>query len=238
MTTIQDEHGATMSTPPAGRDRTNAGRRTSAIEAANDPFYRSAVNAASTRSYRGGMTAGLSTAEREDLFQEILLDIYERKGQFDPARGGPGTFTGMVSAHRTAEFLCARKTDRQRLVFAPGEDIDTGAVLSVDRALRGIDLTQDAANDDDTTSGGPAWLHDAASWSADDDLFSDSACLRDLEAALAYMSNEQASLFHLLALHQDLPAAAKASGLPSATFYRRVADLQMHLRMFGIRPAA
>ena len=52
------------------------------------------------------------------------------------------------------------------------------------------------------------------------------------------MSEEQASLFRLLALHQELPAAAKASGLPSATFYRRVADLQMHLRMFGIRPAA
>jgi hypothetical protein len=26
--------------------------------------------------------------------------------------------------------------------------------------------------------------------------------------------------------------------MPTATFYRRVADLQMHLRMFGIRPAA
>lgn len=238
MTTIHDENGAANSPPPAGRGRANAGRRARMTQAANDPFYLSALNAAKTRSYRGGMTAGLSSAEREDLFQEILLDIYERKGQFDPARGAPGTFTGMVSAHRTAEFLGARKTDRQRMVFAPGEDIDTGTVLSVDRALHGLDLTQDAANDDEATSDRAAWIQDGASWSADDHLFSDSACLHDLEVALAYMSEEQASLFRLLALHQELPAAAKASGLPSATFYRRVADLQMHLRMFGIRPAA
>ncbi len=238
MTTIQDKNGATNSPPPAGRGRAIVGRRARMTQAANDPLFISALSAAKTRSYRGGMTAGLSSAEREDLFQEILLDIYERKGQFDPARGAPGTFTGMVSAHRTAEFLGARKTDRQRMVFAPGEDIDTGAVLSIDRALHGVDLTQDAANDDDTTSNNPAWRSDTAWGSADADLFSDSACLHDLEAALAYMSDEQASLFDLLALHQDLPSAAKASGLPSATFYRRVADLQMHLRMFGIRPAA
>jgi len=52
------------------------------------------------------------------------------------------------------------------------------------------------------------------------------------------MSDEQRSLFDLLAAHQDVPAAAKASGMSSATFYRRVDDLRMHLRMFGIRPAA
>ena len=52
------------------------------------------------------------------------------------------------------------------------------------------------------------------------------------------MSDEQRSLFDLLAAYQDVPSAAKASGMSSATFYRRVADLQMHLRMFGIRPAA
>jgi transcriptional regulator of acetoin/glycerol metabolism len=69
-------------------------------------------------------------------------------------------------------------------------------------------------------------------------LFAESETLRDIQTALSYMNNEQARLFELLVAHQDLPAAAKASGMSSATFYRRVADLQMHLRMFGIRPAA
>jgi predicted DNA-binding transcriptional regulator AlpA len=52
------------------------------------------------------------------------------------------------------------------------------------------------------------------------------------------MSDEQRSLYELLALHQDLPAAARVSGMSSATFYRRVADLEMHLRMFGFKTAA
>jgi hypothetical protein len=52
------------------------------------------------------------------------------------------------------------------------------------------------------------------------------------------MSEEQAELLDLLASHQDLPTASKACGMSTATFYRRVAELQMHLRMFGIRTAA
>jgi hypothetical protein len=52
------------------------------------------------------------------------------------------------------------------------------------------------------------------------------------------MNDEQAEFFDFLASHQDLPAASKASGMSTATFYRRVDELRMHLRMFGIRPAA
>ena len=37
---------------------------------------------------------------------------------------------------------------------------------------------------------------------------------------------------------QDLPGASKASGVSRATFYRRVIELQMHLRMFGFRSAS
>lgn len=59
-----------------------------------------------------------------------------------------------------------------------------------------------------------------------------------MKVRLPCMNDEQADLFQLLSAHQDLPSAAKSSGMASATFYRRVADLQMHLRMFGIRPAA
>lgn len=45
-------------------------------------------------------------------------------------------------------------------------------------------------------------------------------------------------MFALLEVHQSLPTACKASGVSTATFYRRVADLQMHLRMFGFKSAA
>ena len=52
------------------------------------------------------------------------------------------------------------------------------------------------------------------------------------------MTMEQRDLLELLRVHLDLPSAVIASGMTSATFYRRVADLQMHLRMFGFRTAA
>ena len=75
-------------------------------------------------------------------------------------------------------------------------------------------------------------------WADDRDLFADSMALRDLETALACMNDDQATLFSLLETHQDLATACKAAGVSSATFYRRVHDLQMHLRMFGFRSAA
>lgn len=206
---------------------------------ANDPFYCAAVGAAKTRAYRAAVTAGLTPSEREDLYQEILLDIYKRKGQFDPSRGAPGTFTGLVSKNCTADFLNARKADRQKLVFTEPEHVDTLEVVAIDRAVHGGLPPQSAANDEDGGHMGSLRLEESLTcWDGDDDLFSNSSTQHDLLTALAYMSSDQRSLFDLLAAHQDLPAAAKASGMSTATFYRRVDDLRMHLRMFGIRPAA
>jgi len=75
-------------------------------------------------------------------------------------------------------------------------------------------------------------------WADDRDLFADSMALRDLETAVAFMNNDQIALFDVLKATEDLPSACKSSGMSSATFYRRVQDLQMHLRMFGFRSAA
>ncbi len=208
-------------------------------DAANDPYYRAAINAAKTRTYRAAVSARLSTSEREDLYQDILLDLLEREAQFNPQKGSPGTFTGLVSEHRTAEFLNARKTDRDRLTFASGEHVDTLEVVKISRSHQTIDQKSDAANEDDAAPIGSSDTHDRSQWfDGDEDLFSNSNTLHDLETALAHMSAEQAELFDLLATYQDLPTVAKLCGVSSATFYRSVADLQMHLRMFGIRTAA
>ena len=208
-------------------------------DAANDPYYRAAIDAAKTRTYRAAVSARLSTSEREDLYQEILLDLLEREAQFSPERGSPGTFTGLVSEHRTAEFLKARKTDKDRLTFASGEDVDTLEIVNISRAGQGMEQTQDAANDDDAAPISSSDVNYRSQWFVgDEDLFSDSNTLHDLETALAYMSKEQAELLDLLASHQDLPTSSKAWGMSTATFYRRVAELQMHLRMFGISTAA
>jgi DNA-directed RNA polymerase specialized sigma24 family protein len=183
-------------------------------------YLQSAMNAAATRTYRLAAKHGLSSAEREDIEQSILLELLERYPQYDPAKGSMNTFTGIVSEHRAVELLDQLMKQRIRMtVFEP----------------------RDAANDPDfyaNVGDGTSGDNVVPLWADDRDLFKDSETVHDIHAALACMSQDQQDLFNLIDKHHDIPTAAKASGMSSATFYRRVDDLRMHLRMFGIRPAA
>jgi DNA-directed RNA polymerase specialized sigma24 family protein len=184
----------------------------------NDPFFDAVKNAAATRTYRIAARFGLPTAEREDIQQELILDLLERAHQFDPAKGSAGTFTGMVSKHRATELLDKLIKDRQRLSF-------------------GNNAT--AANDPEFSEPGEGDHENVVPmWADDRDLFADSMVLRDLETAVAFMNGDQVALLDVLKANEDLSSACKSSGMSSATFYRRVQDLQMHLRMFGFRSAA
>ena len=188
-------------------------------QAINQTYLSAALAAAATRTYRAAARLGLAREEREDLQQELLLDLIERAPGFDPERASANTYTGVVSEHRTGELLAARTKDRARLCFFSGMREASN------------DEYADGSNQDYADNLVPMWAEDY-------DLFSDSAALFDLQKAIAFMTDEQAALFHLLESHQDLPDACKASGVSSATFYRRVEQLQMHLRMFGFRSAA
>jgi DNA-directed RNA polymerase specialized sigma24 family protein len=188
------------------------------MKADDDRFFQAVQNAAATRAHRLAARLGFCAQDREDLRQALVADMLERAGRFDPGRGSPNTFTGVVSEHCAAGFMDRWIKDRQRLVFGFGARV-------------GRDLDGPPVMDDDGAGAIPLWADDG-------DPFSDCDTRRDLETALAYMSGEQADLFELLSAQQHLPAAARVSGMSSATFYRRVADLQMHLRMFGIRTAA
>ena len=184
----------------------------------NEQYFCAVKNAAATRTYRMAVRFGLPTADREDIQQELILDMLERSDQFDPTKGSAGTFTGVVSEHRATELLDRLMKDRMRLSFG------TGAQAANDPEFQDID--------------GSEGDNVVPMWADDRDLFADSMALQDLQKALAYMNDDQVSLFGLLESHQDLAAAAKVAGVSSATFYRRVHDLQMHLRMFGFRSAA
>jgi hypothetical protein len=108
-----------------------------------------------------------------------------------------------------------------------------------DRQRLSFGSSQTAANDPDFNEPGEGDHENVVPiWADDRDLFADSMALRDLETAVAFMSDDQTALFDILKANDDLPSACKASCMSSATFYRRVQDLQMHLRMFGFRSAA
>jgi len=184
----------------------------------DDAYFKSAVNAAATRAYQMATRFGLSRADREDLHQELMLDLLERASQFDPNKGSAGTFTGMVSQHRTSEFLQRLTKDRSRLSFCSGS----------------------AANESESDDLDALAVTDSVvpQWSEITSGFDEIHAARDLDQALSRMDEEQRTLFALLVEHQDVPSACKVSEVSTATFYRRVADLQMHLRLFGLKAAA
>lgn len=181
-------------------------------------YFKSAINAAATRAYRMAVRFRLSSADREDLHQDLMLDLLERAGQFDPSKGSAGTFTGVLSQHRASEFLHRLTKDQFHLRFCSG----------------------DAANDSEADDLDALSVTDSVvpQWSEITNGFDEIHAAWDLDQALSRMDDEQRTLFALLVEHQDLPSACKVSGTSSATFYRRVTDLQMHLRMFGIKVAA
>ena len=187
-------------------------------QGAKAPYLLSALSAAATRTYRLAARFGLSSAEREDLQQDLILDLLEHESQFDPAKASVNTVTGMVSHHRAVELLDRLIKDRTRLTFC-GEH-------------------GEAANDPCLTDPDPSSPGVIPLWADDHDLFADSDTLHDLQTALTGLNGDQRALFDLLEQHQEVADACLASTLSSATFYRRVAELKMHLRMFGLRAAA
>lgn len=184
----------------------------------DDAYLRSAFTAAATRAYQAAIRFGLSCADREDLYQELMLNLLERAEQFDPNKGSAGTFTGVLSQHRASEFLYRLTKDRSRLSFCSG-----GATNESESD--GLEAFAD------TDSVVPLW-------GAVTNGFEEIDASRDLDQALRRMDDEQRTLFALLVEHQDVRTACAVSGVSSATFYRRLADLKMHLRLFGLRAAA
>ena len=182
-------------------------------------YLDAALAAAATRTYRLAARLGLPRADREDMQQELLLDLLERAPGFDPQRACANTFTGVVSQHRAVEVLDALMKDRARMCFFSGGS----------DAANDAQMGEPDQNLDDTV---------VPIWADEKDLIGDHMALLDLDKARKYMNDEQLEFFDLLDAHLDLSTACKASGVSSATFYRRVNEMQMHLRMFGFRLAA
>lgn len=195
-------------------------------QSANDPYFEAAVNAARVRTHQLAARHGLSPAEREDIQQELMLDLLEHRHKFDPAKGSPGTFTGMVSKHRAVELLDGLIKQRMRYT-------DFGTASKKISAANDPEMGSYKADSADDCIDAIQFKRDP-----DHDLFTDGMAMHDLNAAIAFMNGQQSALLNLLTEHSDIASACAASGLSTASFYRRVNDLRMHLRMFGLREVA
>ena len=184
-------------------------------------YVSSAMTAAGVRTASLKRAFYLSDSQAEDVLQCIILGLLERQDAFDVSKGCVNTFTGTVSANIAADIANNLSRERKRIEFqAQFREAENDPYFFEQR--------------------GTTYLGEnvVPIWGDDRDLFRDGETLHDIYAALACMSQDQRDLFNLIDKHHDVSGAAKAAGISTATFYRRVDDLRMHLRMFGIRPAA
>jgi|DEB19_MinimDraft_3_1074340.scaffolds.fasta_scaffold17832_2 hypothetical protein len=202
---------------------------------APDPYLLAAIAAADSRVRRARWSARLSADDAADLHQEILTDLLKRRPTFDRSRGSEAAFAGLLSAHKTADFLSALNRDRRRLAFVANQDLDQCSFSSESDESEGFGATPDGR---ETAHGGTSDFYSSmrlADALIEDSVFDDGDLERDFAIAVSLLSADQAALLEIIKSYEDLPRAAKASGMATATFYRRVSDLLMFLRMFGIR---
>lgn len=69
------------------------------------PELRVVLATAAIQAGRAARRQHLHRADRDDLRQDILVALLERRAQFDPARGAWSTFAGVVARTVVADLL-------------------------------------------------------------------------------------------------------------------------------------
>lgn len=175
-------------------------------DAADARMLRTMMAAAAYQARRVARTLKLSQVDREDVEQEILLVLLERRCFFDPARGPWTPF-----AHRIARQAAQSVAD----------------ALVAARKLSAMSIDQSYA-----TSDGEMTMRDAI---ADDAAPGDGDILysMSLMGFLAALPPDLRGAAHAaLAADGDLADAQRALGLSTSEFYRRLREVRY--RLFSI----
>lgn len=155
-------------------------------------------------------TMRLSDVDREDVEQDILLVLLERRHFFDPARGAWSSFA-----------------DRVARQAAQGVADEIGA----ERRVRGGSLDQPAGDDGSATLGELMEADQSPSHDAEHDLQLPLA----LAGFVAGLPDELALVARLSLLEDgDLAEAQRGSGLSTSEFYRRLREVRYRLVCAGI----
>ena len=161
----------------------------------------------------------LPVCEREDLGQDLLVDLLRRLPAYDPSRGSIGAFANIVLRNQSSRI--AMRHHRQRL--AQG-----GSLLSLEVPLAGArEPVGDTLTEED---GLAAWHGQACCVAAVTELH------HALQAALARLPAEDRRFCAALAHRPVTALAAEGFGSRSA-LYRRLADLRHVLTAHGLGPA-
>lgn len=171
---------------------------------------RTMMGAAAYHARRVARTMRLSDADRENVEQDILLVLLERRRFFDPARGAWSSFA-----------------DRIARQAAQGVADEIGAEFR----MWGGSLDQAAGTGRTTTLGE---LIEAEQWIGPD-VERELQLPLVLADFIAGLPNELALVARLLLFEDgDLPAAQRRSGLSTSEFYRRLREIRYRMFTLGL----
>lgn len=176
-----------------------------ASSTADPRMLRVMMAAAAYHARKVARTMRLSDVDREDVEQDILLVLLERRRFFDPARGAWSSFA-----------------DRIARQAAQGVADEIGA----ERRIRGGSLDQPAGDDGSTTLGE---LIEADQFTGPDSEASLQLPLA-LARFIAGLPDELAMVARLSLLEDgDLAEAQRRSSLSTSEFYRRLREVRYRL---------
>lgn len=161
----------------------------------------------------------LPLCEREDLGQDLLVDLLRRLSAYDPSRGSIGAFANIVLRNQSSRI--AMRHHRQRR--AQG-----GSLLSLEVPLAG---TREPVGDTLTEDDGLAAWHGQTCCATAVTEFHHA-----LQAALARLPAEDRRFCAALA-HRPVTALATEGFGSRSALYRRLADLRHVLTAHGLGPA-
>ncbi|CUH40166.1 hypothetical protein JSE7799_02896 [Jannaschia seosinensis] len=161
----------------------------------------------------------LPLCEREDLGQELLVDLLRRLPAYVPSRGSIGAFANIVLRNQSSRI--AMRHHRQRR--AQG-----GSLLSLEVPLAG---TREPVGDTLTEDDGLASWHGQPCCAA-----AVTELHHALQAALARLPAEDRRFCAALA-HRPVTALATEGFGSRSALYRRLADLRHVLTAHGLGPA-
>lgn len=160
----------------------------------------------------------LPIGEREDLSQDLLIDLLRRLPAFDPSRGSIGAFANIVLRNQSSRI--AIRFHRQRREQG-------GSLLSIESPIAGSgEPFGETLTEDD---GLAAWHGQDCCAAAQTERSS------ALQSALARLPTEDRSFCAALAHRPVTALVAEGFGSRSA-LYRRLADLRHVLTAYGLGP--
>jgi RNA polymerase sigma-70 factor (ECF subfamily) len=160
---------------------------------------------------------GFTLADREDIQQELVLEVHRRMSRFDPSRSGRQTFIRRVANNRIANLIAEQRAscrDYRRCQHSLDEPVGQD---------RFDQLGETISADEYESRTGRASI----SWREHSELRA------DVEKAISLLPVELAAIAILLR-SVSVIETARLLNVPRATLYRRLADIRRAFESAGL----